>query len=71
MRKAIISVNFEKSNIFLENIKKNAIGSVIEKVEPHWIEPGRREYHGMTRGWVANEVFRRAHPKVLEILVSK
>ena len=44
---------------------------MIEKVEPHWIEPGRREYHGMTRGWVANEVFRRAHPKVLEILVSK
>ena len=35
---------------------------MIEKLEPHWAEPGRREYHGMTRGWVANEVFRRMDP---------
>lgn len=46
-----------------ENIKKNAIGSVIEKLEPNWMEPGRREYHGMTRGWVANELFRRMDPR--------
>lgn len=52
-----------KSQIFSENIKKNAIGSVIEKLEPNWLEPGRREYHGMTRGWVANELFRRMDPR--------
>ena len=52
-----------KSQIFSENIKKNAIGSVIEKLEPNWLEPGRREYHGMTRGWVANELFRRLDPR--------
>ena len=36
---------------------------MIEKLEPNWLEPGRREYHGMTRGWVANEVFRRLEPR--------
>ena len=45
--------------LYTENIKKNNIGSVIEKVTPHWPEEGPREYHGLTRGWVANEVFRR------------
>ena len=35
---------------------------MIEKLEPHWLEPGRREYHGLTRGWLANEVFRRIEP---------
>ena len=47
----------------LENIKKNGIGSVIEKLEPHWPESGPREYHSLTRGWVANEVFRRLDPQ--------
>lgn len=46
-----------------ENIKKNGIGSVIEKLEPHWPESGPREYHSLTRGWVANEVFRRLDPQ--------
>jgi len=46
-----------------ENIKKNNIGSVIEQLTPHWPEEGPREYHSLTRGWVANEVFRRLEPR--------
>ena len=52
-----------RSFISLENIKKNNIGSVIEKLTPHWPEYGPREYHSLTRGWVANEVFRRLEPQ--------
>ena len=46
-----------------ENIKKNAIGAVIEKEECHWPKVGKRDYHSLSRGWIANEIFRRADPK--------
>ena len=36
---------------------------MIEKLTPHWPEAGPREYHSLTRGWVANEVFRRLEPQ--------
>ena len=42
-----------------ENIKKNAVGSIIEKEKHHYPETGTREYHALTRGWIANELFRR------------
>ena len=42
-----------------EHIKRNAIGSVIEKEKCHYPETGKREYHSITRGWIANELFRR------------
>ena len=35
---------------------------MIEQLTPHWPEEGPREYHSLTRGWVANEVFRRLEP---------
>ena len=46
------------------NIKKNQVGAVIE---PHPArfprrDDTRREYHALTRGWIANEVFRRVDP---------
>merc|ERR1712240_589921 len=44
------------------NIKNNAVGSVVEKQPQHFPSTGRREYHAMTRGWIANEIFRRVHP---------
>lgn len=46
-----------------ENIKKNSLGQLIEEQEQQWPEEGRRLYHAITRGWVANEVFRRVHPE--------
>ena len=29
---------------------------------PAWPEGRKREYHAITRGWLANEIFRRVHP---------
>ncbi len=47
------------------NIKENAIGKVIERESPAFPDARHgsdREYHALTRGWILNEVFRRAHP---------
>lgn len=46
-----------------ENIKRNCLGEVIARQKCVYREVGRREYHAITRGWVANEVFRRVHPE--------
>ena len=44
------------------NIKNNAVGSVVEKQSQYFPLAGKRLYHSMTRGWIANEIFRRVHP---------
>lgn len=47
------------------NLRENAVGAVIERQKPMW-RPGagnEREYHAITRGWIANEVFRRVEPR--------
>ncbi|MBT8140011.1 MAG: beta-lactamase family protein [Gammaproteobacteria bacterium] len=60
--------NFDTSidleDLFTENIKKNAIGKIIEKHAQTYKEGGgsKREYHALTRGWIVNEVFRRVDP---------
>jgi CubicO group peptidase (beta-lactamase class C family) len=46
-----------------ENIKKNNVGKVIENQKLNFPATGKRQYHGITRGWIANEIFRRVHPK--------
>ncbi len=48
-----------------ESIKENRLGSIIEEQPQSFrsIETGRREYHAMTRGWIANELFRRVDPE--------
>jgi len=45
------------------NIKQNKLGKVIEESEQEWPKEGRRQYHAISRGWIANEIFRRAHPE--------
>jgi len=45
-----------------EEIKKNSIGKIIETQKLVFPENGKRQYHAITRGWVANEIFRRVHP---------
>lgn len=45
-----------------ENIKQNKVGVVLESAEPAWAEEDRRAYHAFSRGWIANELFRRVHP---------
>ena len=46
-----------------ENIKRNCVGEVIARQKCVYPEGGKREYHAITRGWVANEIFRRVHPE--------
>ena len=53
---------FDVSCTSRENIKKNALGEIIAKQSCFYPDGEKREYHSLTRGWVANEVFRRAHP---------
>lgn len=49
-----------------DNIKQNSIGKVIEEETlsfPSSSSGSKREYHGITRGYILNEIFRRVHPE--------
>jgi len=56
------SLNLE--DLFTENIKRNAVGQIIERQAPGFdtASGSRREYHALTRGWIVNELFRRVDP---------
>ena len=61
---AAFNTSLTPEDLHAENLKKNPIGKIIEghpATFPHGWE-GNREYHAITRGWVANEVFRRVDP---------
>jgi len=51
-------------NLLAHNIKMNTVGRVIEGHAQTFRsgEGHRREYHAVTRGWIANELFRRVDP---------
>ena len=53
---------FDVSCTSRENIKKNELGEIIAKQSCFYPDGEKREYHSLSRGWIANEVFRRAHP---------
>jgi len=53
---------FDASCTLRENIKQNAMGEIIAKQSCFYPEGTKREYHSLSRGWIANEIFRRAHP---------
>jgi len=53
--------------LLIENIKKNAVGALIEKQTQSYPPTGKRAYHAVTRGWIANEIFRRVHPSGLTV----
>ena len=50
--------------LLTENIKLNKVGALIEGHAQTFREVDRhaREYHAVTRGWIANELFRRVDP---------
>ena len=50
------------SDLVIEKIKQNHVGQVIERQSPSYPDTGRRENHAVTRGWIANEIFRRVSP---------
>ena len=39
------------------------VGAMLESSEASWAADGRRAYHAFSRGWIANELFRRVHPE--------
>ena len=43
-------------------LKTNAVGRIIEQQAPYYAAGGRRAYHALSRGWIANELFRRVDP---------
>jgi hypothetical protein len=45
-----------------ENIKANKIGEIIERSHPFKIPGASRTYHGVSKDWIANEIFRRVEP---------
>ena len=55
-------------DILRENIKTNSIGAVIETCSPYFPNATngidtKRAYHGITRGFILNEIVRRVDPK--------
>ncbi len=62
---ASFDTSLPPADLLTDNIKQNAVGAVIEKQAQHFPEgtDSKREYHAITRGWVANEIFRRLDPK--------
>ncbi len=47
-----------------ERIQENTVGALVER-QTQRFRPGddnKREYHAVTRGWIANEIFRRVEP---------
>ncbi|MCP5043065.1 MAG: beta-lactamase family protein, partial [bacterium] len=61
---AAFDTSLDPEDLLVENIKENRVGSVIERHRARFPggKGGRREYHAITRGWIANEIFRRVDP---------
>ncbi|MDP5070471.1 MAG: beta-lactamase family protein, partial [Congregibacter sp.] len=61
-------VNFDASveldDLLPQSIKANRVGRIIERQLQRFrsVKTGKREYHAVTRGWIANELFRRVDP---------
>lgn len=61
---ANFDTSIEMEDLLTANIKQNRVGQIVEEqTQSYRGAPGaRREYHAITRGWIANEVFRRVDP---------
>ena len=56
--------SIDPENLTPKALKKNSLGQIIEN-EKQWFTEGAknpREYHAITRRWVANDLFRRVEP---------
>ena len=59
---AYLSKTIHAEDMLTENIKKDKVSKIIEKETlkfPPKSANTKREYHGLTRGWILNEIFRR------------
>ena len=61
---ATFNESLDPADLLRENIKQNKVGVVIERQTARFPtgQGNRREYHSITRGWVANELYRRVDP---------
>ena len=59
---ASFPIAFDYEDLLTENVKKNSLGSKIATFPPQYPAHGKRQYHSITRGWIANEIFRRVDP---------
>lgn len=61
---ANFDTSIELDHLLAQNIKENCVGRVIERQSQRFrsADSGKREYHAVTRGWIANELFRRLDP---------
>lgn len=60
---AAFSCSIPPEDLLPEHIRENRVGRVIEAHAPRFRSNGEvREYHAVTRGWIANELFRRVDP---------
>ncbi len=61
---AVFNTSLEPRDLLTENIKLNKVGHIIEGHAQTFRQGAgcRREYHAVTRGWIANELFRRVDP---------
>jgi len=61
---AAFDISLAPEHLHRENLKQNKIGHLIAS-HPAYLkdEANRREYHALTRGWIANEIVRRVHPE--------
>jgi len=52
-------------SLYPTGLINNSVGAVIERTPQVYPEGNvvRREYHALTRGWIANEIFRRVEPE--------
>ncbi len=61
---AAFDSSLKLESLHRENLKNNSIGGLIAEHPPSFRKDGnRREYHALTRGWIANELFRRICPE--------
>ena len=61
---ATFDSHIDMEELFTDKLKQNSVGRIIEQHGLNYdgAGGGKREYHGFTRGWIINEVFRRAEP---------
>ena len=62
---ASFDTSLDPGDLTVGALKENRVGQVIEGQKQKFPkgQDGPREYHAVTRGWIANEVFRRAEPQ--------
>lgn len=57
---AALEVSLDPQTLLTENIKANAVGEILQNHPAKFRRDGNpREYHAVSRGWLANEIFRR------------